>query len=135
MTETWNRFLDLISDSRAASDPIRTSAHFAFLYESQVQNGGHLQYFENATIDQLKATTISLQLLGASCQHEVLQEAQRAYFGKPRKRPETAQEYVALALEGEFDEYDMRFHACSPNLIEVLQAYLETHHDLLFPAI
>jgi len=46
-----------------------------FWYESEVQNGGHLQYFENCGTERLAETIAALGSLGAPCHQEVLREA------------------------------------------------------------
>ena len=77
--------------------PEQRRAHLVFWYESEVQNGGHLQYFENSGAEHLEETVYALGLLGAEGQQEV---------------------------ESDFTMFDSRFHACSPTLQEYLEAYL-----------
>jgi hypothetical protein len=52
----WNAYVDLLAmeDYHDLVEQQRP-AHLVFWYESEVQNGGHLQYFENRqeTIDAL----------------------------------------------------------------------------------
>ena len=44
----WNAFVDLIAvESYEQLSPVQRMAHLAFWYDSEVQNGGHGQYFEN----------------------------------------------------------------------------------------
>jgi len=44
----WNAFVDLIAtEDYADLSPLQRKAHLVFWYESEVQNGGHGQYFEN----------------------------------------------------------------------------------------
>ena len=54
-------------------------------------------------------------------------EAGEAWLSRSRPRVQTAQEFCDTALEGEFDSFDSRFHACSPSLQQVLEAHLERH--------
>ena len=43
----WNAFIDLIAiEDYGDLSPIQRKAHLVFWYESEVQNGGHGQYFE-----------------------------------------------------------------------------------------
>ena len=37
------------------------------------------------------------------------------------------QEFVELALEREYDEFDSRYYNCSPDLTYYLEKYLETN--------
>jgi hypothetical protein len=59
-----------------------------------------------------------------------LREAGDLFLSLERPRIQTAEEYSVVALNGEFDELDLRFGACSPSLIE----YLQTHLTLLQPS-
>ena len=104
-------------------------AHLVFWYESEVQNGGHMQYFENRKGDYLNETIAALGLLGATCHQKVLQGAAQLFLSRERSPIQTVGEYCAIALEGEFDEFDSRFHDCSPSLMECLEAYLQLHQS------
>ena len=48
--------------------PEQRRAHLVFWYESEMQNGGHLQYFENRGAEHLEETVYALGLLGAKGQ-------------------------------------------------------------------
>ncbi len=47
--------------------PEQRPAHLVYWYESEVQNGGHLQYFENRGTEHLAAAVKALGSLGAIC--------------------------------------------------------------------
>jgi hypothetical protein len=120
----WNTFIDIIADDPEKLGPEQRAAHFVLLYESEVQNGGHLQYFENHRTNSLKETLSGLALLGAIGQHQVLEEAAQVFQSRPRKQIETMEEYAAVAKQGEFSPFDTRFHGCSPSLGELLGKHL-----------
>ncbi len=126
----WNAYVDLLAmeDYRDLA-PEQRAAYLVFWYESEVQNGGHLQYFENRGTKHLAATVEALGSLGASCQQQVLREAGDLWQSRERQRIQTVEEYRETALEGEFDAFDSRFHACSPTLQQSLEAYLEGHQS------
>src|SRR5260221_12699759 len=113
----WNAFVDVL-----ATEPYQDltaeqrAAHLVFWYESEVQNGGHLQYFENRGTEHLVETVEALGLLGAVCQQQILQEARVLWVGQSRKRIETVAEFCTTALEGEFAALDSRFGKCDPSL-------------------
>jgi hypothetical protein len=109
--------------------PVQRPAHLVFWYESEVQNGGHFQFFENRGTEQLVATIDALGLLGATCQQQVLREAGELWLGRSRPQIQKAQEFCDAALEGEFRTLDSRFHACSPTLQECLEVYLGGHRS------
>src|SRR5580704_7447975 len=134
-TIIWNTFIDVISDNPENLDPEQRPAHFVLVYEAAVHNGGHLQYIYNHRNAHLEETLSALTRLGATCQSEILKEAASLFESRPRKRPETAQEYSAIAMKGEFDSFDKRFHECSPTLGELLGKHLteraSTYIDLI----
>jgi Domain of unknown function (DUF4375) len=44
----WNAFVDLLAmEAYQDLTPEQRAAHLVFWYEHEVQNGGHLQFFEN----------------------------------------------------------------------------------------
>ena len=124
----WNAYVDLLAMERFEDlSPEQRPAHLVFWYESEVQNGGHFQYFENQGTDHLVATIEALGLLGATCQQQVLHEAGERWLSRSRPGIETAEEFSDTALVGEFDSLDLSFRACSPTLNQCLESYLERH--------
>jgi Domain of unknown function (DUF4375) len=108
----WNAFVDVLTmEDYDDLSPEQRPAHLVYWYESEVQNGGHLQYFENRGTEHLAATVKALGSLGAICQQQVLRER---WLSRSRRRIQTAQEFCDTGLEGEFESFDLRFHACSP---------------------
>jgi hypothetical protein len=126
----WNAYVDLLAmedydDLTLEQRP----AHLVFWYENEVQNGGHFQYFENRGTEHLAATVEALDLLGATCQQQVLRKAGELWLSRSRPRIQAVQEFCDTALGGEFDVYDARFYACSPTLQQCLEAYLARHQS------
>ncbi|MEK7780194.1 MAG: DUF4375 domain-containing protein, partial [Verrucomicrobiota bacterium] len=126
----WNAFVDLLSMEDYSELSIeQRPAYLVFWYESEVQNGGHFQYFENRGTEQLVATVEALGLLGATYQQKILREAGELWLSRSRSHAQSTQEFCDAALQGEFESFDSRFHACSPNLQESLEAYLEQYQS------
>lgn len=126
----WNAFVDLLAMedySDLSSD--QRPAHLAFWYMSEVENGGHFQYFENRGTDHLVETVEALGMLGAESHQQILREAGELWLSRPRQHPESAQEYCDIALEGEMDAFDSRFYDCSPSLDKSLEAHLRDHQS------
>jgi hypothetical protein len=77
--QLWNAFVNLLATEAYSDLTIeQRPAHLVFWYESEVQNGGHLQYFENQTIEKclrIDETIAALGKLGANCQLAVLRDA------------------------------------------------------------
>jgi hypothetical protein len=126
----WNAYVDLLAmepyDELAEE---QRPAHLVFWYESEVQNGGHLQYFENRGTGRLRETVESLGILGANCQRQILREAAELFLGHERPQITSVEEFVGAAREGEFAAFDRRFYACTPSLQERLQAHLALHQS------
>jgi len=128
--QAWNAFVNLLAmENYTDLDDVQRPAHLCFWYDTEVQNGGHLQYFENRGRELLNETLLALRILGAECPHKVLEAANRRFLIKPRSRIETAEEYVATALEGEFDTFDSAYDVCEPSIPDLLEGYLEKHKE------
>jgi hypothetical protein len=133
----WNAFIQLITQSKYADlNDIQRVALFAFWYDSEVQNGGHLQYFENKgkrfrNREHLLITTTleALKILGAKEQSNILSAASEKYLSQVRKHPINIEEFCALELEDEFGEYDRRYYECSPDMNSFFEKYLQNHLD------
>ena len=127
----WNAFVDVLAmEDYNELSPEQHPAHLVFWYESEVQNGGHFQYFKNRGTEHLAATIEALGLLGATCQQQILREAGALWLSRFRPQIETAQEFCDSALEGEFASFDSRFHTCSRTLQQCLEAHLDRHQEL-----
>jgi hypothetical protein len=114
-------YRDLVPEQRAA--------YLVFWYESEVQNGGHLQHLENRGTVLLAATIKALGLLGAGCHQQLLREPGDVWLSRERQRIQIVEEYGKTGLEGELDTFDSRFHACSPTLQNCLEAHLKRHQS------
>jgi hypothetical protein len=121
----WNAYLDLLANEDYDDlTSEQRAAQLVFLYESEVQNGGHLQFFENRGSERLEETIEALGALGACSQQQLLREAGQAWLSRPRPRIETAEEFSEAALDGEFAAFDLRFMLCEPTLYKKLEEYL-----------
>jgi Domain of unknown function (DUF4375) len=94
-------FVDLIAltDYEDLTE-IQQIAHLAFWYESEMQNGEHLQYFENRGLGQLTETLAALDKLGARCQRQVLLAASESSRSNPGDRIVTVEDYISRGLKG-----------------------------------
>ena len=127
----WNAFVNLLAmENYEDLMPEQHAAHLVFWYESEVQNGGHLQYFENQGTKHLRETIESLGLLGAPCQQLLLKDASDVWFSRNRPHIESVEEFCDAALDGELDPFDQRFDECNPSLMEVLERHLEQRQAL-----
>jgi len=126
----WNAFIDLLAmeDESDLSEKQRI-AHDAFWYDSEIQNGGHMQYFENKFKKDYSGIIKSLNLIGAKKQAKIFEKAVKQFTKKNRKIIETVKEYVEIALEGEYDKYDQEYGKVKPEMNEYLEKYLEKNKN------
>jgi hypothetical protein len=121
----WNEYVGLLAmEDYRNLDLVQRPAHLVFWYENEVQNGGHLQYFENRGTAQLAETIEALGLLGAVCQQRILQSVGDLFLSRLRSRIESVEQYCEIALQGEFSSFDSQFGECTPSLQECLEGYL-----------
>ncbi|MGP0020563.1 MAG: DUF4375 domain-containing protein [Candidatus Sulfotelmatobacter sp.] len=126
----WNAYVNLLAmEPHDELTEEQRPAHLVFWYESEVQNGGHLQYFENRGTEHLQETVDALELLGANCQKKILEEAGELFLGRERSPIASVEDFVAAEQEGEFTAFDRRFYACSPPLPDRLKAHLALHQS------
>ena len=126
----WNAFVNLLAtedyEYLAAE---QRPAHLIFWYKHEVQNGGHLQFFENRGTRHLTETIQALGLLEATNQQQILREAGELWFSHSRPCIQIVQDYCDIALQGEFDALDSRFYKSTSALVQYLEAYLERHQS------
>lgn len=121
----WNAFIDLIAiEDYAVLSPLQRKAHLVFWYDSEVQNGGHAQYFENRGTQLLVETMAALTDLGLSCHANALSRAAAALPAMP---PQS--DWEEIVEEGFIEELDEAFGACRPTIQQALEQHLAAHHD------
>lgn len=131
----WNTFVELLGYTEPRNLSVnQRAAQLVFFYENEVQNGGHLQFFENGGANQIQQLVGALKRLGAACQASVLVNAGDRWLEKDRPKIRTTEEFVEAAREGEFDSADLAFHECLPPLMDVLEDYLK-HHQAEFVVV
>ena len=121
----WNEFVDILAMSeRDEFTPVQLKAHFVFWYESEVQNGGHLQYFENRGVTRVAETIQALRSLKAANHAAVLEQAYSQFRSRARNSIATVEQFVDAALEDEFGLLDSAFHDAPRTLVDHLEDYL-----------
>jgi len=124
----WNAFVSLLATEKYENlTPLQADATLIFWYDSEVQNGGHLQYFENKGVAKASGAVAALSRRGAAEQSRTLADAIAVWSSRPRPRIETAQEFCQAALKGEFDSFDRAYHACKPAVMDLLEEILKNN--------
>ena len=128
--QIWNSFVDLLAlEIEQNLSEIQKHAQRAFWYESEIQNGGHLQYFENQRKKDYSEVIDSLNYIGAEKHALLLNKASGKLFGKSRKPIKDIDEYIERAKEGEFDSFDSEYHDIQPDMNYYLNEYLKKHQE------
>ena len=119
----WNAFIDLLAiEAYGDLSPDQRKAHLVFWYDSEVQNGGHGQYFENRGVNRLAETVAALKDLDLACQADVLSRAAAALAAS-----EPGADWADTLPDGLTDELDAAFHRCMPTVTEALEQHLARH--------
>lgn len=126
----WNAFVDLVAtEDYERMTQAQQVAHLVFWYDSEVQNGGHYQYFANSAGRRCNEALDALVLLGLECQALVLHQAIAAWGSENRVPPTTTQEFLDGAPVDWFDRFDTPYDSCRPAIMDALQGYLEEHQE------
>lgn len=98
------------------------------IYDNEINNGGHLQYFHNQGTEYIEEVLAGLEEIGASCQKEILEKAFEHAKTFPVQPVETLEEYHERAIQGEFTDLDMLYYDCSPEIgSELLPQYVQKY--------
>lgn len=110
----WNKMWDLWAEGKAASPYAQLMT-----YESEVNNGGHCQYFDNAgNICGLKT---EVGIAEAALPEPLKSNVQRAYEAYLAQRADWDEQYDMI-----FNECDDMFYAHEQLRIALLEDYAET---------
>jgi hypothetical protein len=131
----WNSFLQFLSQAETLElNDVQMAAQLPWIYDAEVMNGGHLQYFENQykTLQNklnilVVATIDALKIIGAKKHAEILHQASERYFSKTRCHPAATADPDQAELEGEFDDLDTVFYDSEPDISYYLEIYLKNH--------
>lgn len=129
----WNRFIDILAQT-APDHPSPSHRRFSlvFWHESEVQNGGHLQFFLNRPQGSTEATVEALQSLRADAHATVRTKAIEIWNENHLALMRDAEDYITEAKEGRFELLDSEFYALRPTLIDLLEAALESNTGEFF---
>jgi Domain of unknown function (DUF4375) len=114
----WNAFIDLIAvEDYDDLSPLQRKMHLVFWYESEVQNGGHGQFFENRGGLRLRETVAALMELGLPCQAKVLSLAAEVFDGADAEA-----DWADVLPRGMTGKLDEAFHSCTPDVTALCES-------------
>jgi len=128
--QIWNSFIDLLAmESEEDLTEIQKHAQRAFWYDSEIQNGGHLQYFENRSMNDYSEVINSLKIIGANEYSIILKKASDLFISKKRKSIKNVFDFIKKAKEFEYDEYDSKYYKVTPDMNHYLEIYLNKYQN------
>ena len=127
----WNAMVDMCAMENLESfTPTQRVAHLAFWYMSEVNNGGHFQFFCNQEHLNFQEVVGALKAIGAQKCAETLDQAIARLHESELNLPNSLAEYVETEAEAAmhgldkhyYESCDREFHAC-------LEVYLAQHES------
>ena len=123
----WNALVDLLAMEELEDlSPLQQKASAIFWYNNEVENGGHLQYFLNHGIEHTRITLEALKTFNHKAAN-ILQHALSKLDQVDLSTIEDVNDYVEMALDDHFGDYDEEFYNLKPDLVELLREILEKH--------
>ncbi|HEX2879384.1 MAG TPA: DUF4375 domain-containing protein [Polyangiaceae bacterium] len=126
----WNAFVILLGELPFdRMTEIQRSASLAFHYDSEVQNGGHFQFFVNAAECPERDVPGALDHLSLQAHAALLRDARLRWESHTRRLPANATEFVDEALDDEFGDIDTRYRQLRPTISDALQSLLDRSQE------
>jgi hypothetical protein len=125
-----NQAIPTFEPALAKYEELNSKQRFAFLagrYDGEVNNGGHLQYFENKGTEHLAETIKGLKEIGAKKQAKILTKASNHYFSKERQKAKNIKDFLVEANKGEYSEWDEEFYKTDPEISDLIEKYLQKY--------
>jgi len=116
-------------DNQGFDELLRPQRHYyaVFIYDAEVNNGGHSQYFVNSSGDHWKSALEGLKAIGANARAKILHEA-TSLFGAEGPSVDSDSRHRQLARfskqqDKSLDELDSRYYSCDENIEALLAQY------------
>jgi hypothetical protein len=118
----WNETVDYWVESDLSELPETHQQMFAaFFYDAEVNNGGHLQYFQNRGVGEATLVQNALDYLNAPELRSNFDRALQKYRAQQRPPIRSLEEYSEIAKEGEFNDEDDKFYSVKPGLWDLIE--------------
>ncbi len=144
--DDWNKLNDFMFQSvDNALTTNQRKIQLCFIYDSEIQNGGHLQYFTNSAGEYYKETIAALNAIGAYRQKEIFLNYINIYKVLKLHDIDNEQDFVEKVLVGyeyefkseikeeKFDvlneKYDNEYYECIPNMADLIGDYVMKHKN------
>jgi hypothetical protein len=129
----WNAFVILLGELPFdRMTEVQRSASLAFHYDSEIQNGGHFQFFVNAAEYPERDVPSALDHLSLQAHADLLRDARLRWGSRARRPPGDAAEFAEGALANEFGDIDERYHQLRPTISDTLERLLErSQHEFV----
>jgi HEAT repeat protein len=114
-----------------ALSPPQKHYYAVFIYDAEVNNGGHAQYFVNSSGDHWKDAIEGLNAIGANARAKILEEA-TALFGSRGPSEDNGRRHRQLAgfstkQDKTLDGLDNRYYSCNEAVAALLAQYALDH--------
>ncbi|MEO3413849.1 DUF4375 domain-containing protein [Roseovarius sp. CAU 1744] len=117
----WNNFC-LRATEQAPPRREETGFYALFWYQSEVNNGGHFQYFLNRTHqEEWSLAARTARELQQETLADNLMQAILRWQNTARTAPDIVEEVISEALEQEFAIFDAKFHELEYMLMAALE--------------
>ena len=97
------------------------------VYNGEVNNGGHAQYFVNSSGDYYKVAMAGLNAIGATKREKILSQSVELFGGNgPSTENDTRHEQLAAfskSQDSKLDSLDSQYYKCDENIDVLLSAY------------
>ncbi|WP_231746813.1 DMP19 family protein [Maioricimonas rarisocia] len=136
VTDPWKHVLQQLDEEHSNVEELTVPQEHYFgvlVYDSEVNNGGHVQYFGNSSGGYWKIAIEGLEAVGSPQRAEILREA-IALFGKKGPSSDWDRRGEQLAgfssrKDSQLKGCDDRYFACSDNLSVLLALYALEHRE------
>jgi hypothetical protein len=122
---TWAFIFYLADHPEAQASSEYRPFWLTYIYDAEVKNGGHLQYFHNKGVSSVQETLDVLRSIGASDHEKLLEACWSKVKEAPVERVSSLQEYSELALEQSFNAEDSAYYKLPQDLFDLLEVHFE----------
>lgn len=119
----WALVMYLAEHTELQQTPEFRDFWLAYIYDAEVLNGGHLQYFHNQGVERVPETLAALRKISAHKHAEQLANCWCQVERNPVSRVRSLEQYASLAVERSFSDEDAAYYESKPEVISLLQRH------------